>query len=42
VVLENQMSFYGDLQGNQYTLNSSGSGIFYQMGLRGLYARGVQ
>ena len=42
VVLENQMSFYGDLQGNQYTLNASGSGIFYQMVLRGLYARGVQ
>ena len=42
VVLENQMSFYGDLQGNQYTLNAAGNGIFYQMVLRGLYARGVQ
>lgn len=42
VVLENQMSFYGDLQGNQYTLNASGTGITYQMVLRGLYARGVQ
>ena len=42
IVLENQMSFYGDLQGNQYTLNASGNGIFYQMVLRGLYARGVQ
>ncbi len=42
VVLENQMSFYGDLQGNQYTLNANGGGIFYQMVLRGLYARGVQ
>lgn len=42
VVLENQMSFYGDLQGNAYTLNASGSGITFQMVLRGLYARGVQ
>jgi len=42
VVLENQMSFYGQLQGNQYTLNAAGSGIFYQMVLRGLHARGVQ
>jgi hypothetical protein len=42
VVLENQMSFYGDLNGNQYTLNASGTGITYQMVLRGLYARGVQ
>ena len=42
VVLENQMSFYGDLNGNQYTLNAGGTGITYQMVLSGLYARGVQ
>jgi hypothetical protein len=42
IVLENQMSFYGDLVGNQYTLNANGTGITYQMLLRGLYARGVQ
>jgi hypothetical protein len=41
VVLENQVSFYGDLQGNQYTLNASGTGITYQLVARGLYARGV-
>ena len=45
VVIENQMSFYGLLNGNQYTMaasTSGGTGITYQMVLRGLYARGVQ
>lgn len=40
-VLENQISFYGDLNGNQYTLVGA-NGITYQCVLRGLYARGVQ
>lgn len=42
VVIENQMSFYGQLNGNNYTLNANGTGITYQMMLSGLYARGVQ
>ncbi len=42
VVIENQMTFYGQLQGNTYTLNASGAGITFQMLLDGLYARGVQ
>jgi len=42
VVLENQMSFSGDLQGNNYTLNAAGTGLTIQAVLRGLYARGVQ
>ena len=42
VVIENQMTFYGQLQGNTYTLNSTGNGITFQMFLDGLYARGVQ
>ena len=42
IVLENQVSFYGDLQGTSYTLNAAGAGIVTQCVLRGLYARGVQ
>jgi hypothetical protein len=42
VVIENQMSFYGLLNGNSYTLNANGTGITFQMALSGLYARGVQ
>jgi hypothetical protein len=42
IVIENQMTFYGQLNGNSYTLNASGTGITYQMCLDGLYARGVQ
>ena len=45
VVIENQMSFYGLLNGNQYTLataTNGGTGFTFQMVLRGLYARGVQ
>lgn len=42
LVIENQMTFYGQLQGNAYTLNASGNGITMQMLLDGLYARGVQ
>jgi hypothetical protein len=42
VVIENQMSFYGLLNGNLYTLNANGTGITFQMLLSGLYARGVQ
>lgn len=42
VVIENQMTFYGQLNGNNYTLNAGGTGITFQMLLDGLYARGVQ
>ncbi len=42
IVIENQMTFFGQLQGNSYTLNASGAGITMQMLLDGLYARGVQ
>lgn len=42
VVIENQMTFYALLNGNAYTLNSSGAGITFQSLLDGLYARGVQ
>lgn len=42
VVIENQMSFYGLLNGTTYTLNAGGSGITFQALLSGLYARGVQ
>lgn len=42
LVIENQLSFYGLLNGNAYVLNASGTGITYQVALRGLYARGVQ
>lgn len=42
VVIENQMTFYAQLNGNAYTLNGSGTGITFQSVLDGLYARGVQ
>ena len=43
VVIENQMSFYGQLNGAQQTLSASpGTGMTFQMVLSGLYARGVQ
>ncbi len=42
VVIENQMSFYGLLNGNTYALNANGTGITFQSLLSGLYARGVQ
>ena len=42
IVIENQMSFYGLLNGNSYTLNAGGTGITFQVALSGLYARGVQ
>lgn len=42
VVIENQMSFYGQLNGAQQTLSSGGTGFTSQIVLAGLYARGVQ
>lgn len=42
VVIENQMTFYGQLQGNTYTVNANGNGFTFQLLLDGLYARGVQ
>lgn len=42
IVIENQMTFYGQLQGTSYTLNAGGNGITTQILLDGLYARGVQ
>lgn len=42
VVIENQMTFYGQLNGNTYTLNAGGTGITMVILLDGLYARGVQ
>jgi hypothetical protein len=42
VVIENQMTFYAQLNGTQYTLLANGTGITYQLVLDGLYARGVQ
>ena len=42
IVIENQMTFYGQLNGNSYVLNANGTGITFQMCLDGLYARGVQ
>ena len=41
VVIENQMSFFAQLNGNNYVTNASGTGVIYQLVLRGLYARGV-
>ena len=41
-VIENQMTFFGQLTGGTITLNASGTGITAQCVLRGLYARGVQ
>jgi len=42
MVIENQMTFYAQLNGNPYTLNPAGTGITYQLVYDGLYARGVQ
>lgn len=42
VVIENQMTFFGQLNGNTYTANAGGTGLTMQMLLDGLYARGVQ
>lgn len=42
IVIENQMTFYGQLNGNSYTLNANGTGLFLVCLLDGLYARGVQ
>jgi hypothetical protein len=45
VVIENKMSFYGQLNGTTTALTASGSGgtgAFLQVVLRGFYARGVQ
>jgi hypothetical protein len=45
VVIENKMSFYGQLNGTQTALTitgSGGTGAFLQIVLRGFYARGVQ
>lgn len=42
VVIENQMTFYGQLNGTTYTLNTGGTGLILQALLDGLYARGVQ
>ena len=42
VVIENQMTFFGQLNGNTYTLNAGGTGITMVILLDGLYARGVQ
>lgn len=42
IVIENQMTFYGQLNGNSYTLNASGTGLTLVCLLDGLYARGVQ
>jgi hypothetical protein len=41
LVIENQMTFNGQLQGNTYTMNVNGNGITFQLVLDGLYARGV-
>ena len=45
VVIENQMTFYAQLNGNNFTLSSAssdGTGFTQQLLLDGLYARGVQ
>ena len=45
IVIENKMSFYGQLNGTATALTASGSGgtgAFLQIVLRGFYARGVQ
>jgi hypothetical protein len=42
IVIENQMTFYGQLNGNAYTLNTGGTGLTSIILLDGLYARGVQ
>ncbi len=45
IVIENQMTFFAQLQGNNFTLAAAaagGTGITFQLLLDGLYARGVQ
>ena len=42
IVIENQMNFYGLLNGTAYTLDTNGNGITFYSLLDGLYARGVQ
>ena len=45
IVIENQMTFFAQLEGNAYTLTAGGSGgtgVTLQLELDGLYARGVQ
>lgn len=42
LVIANQLQFYGQLFGNNYSLNGSGTGLTLLCELVGLYARGVQ
>jgi hypothetical protein len=42
VVIENQMTFYAQLNGGTMVPNVSGTGLILQLLLDGLYARGVQ
>jgi hypothetical protein len=42
IVIENQMTFYAQLNGTTYTLNANGTGLNLVALLDGLYARGVQ
>lgn len=42
LVIANQMKFYGQLVGSNFTLSASGSGLIMICELVGLYARGVQ
>jgi hypothetical protein len=42
LVIENQMTFYADLNGGNYTLSGTGNGFISQVVMSGLYARGVQ
>lgn len=42
IVIENQMNFSANLQGNSFTLSAGGTGYEHILLLDGLYARGVQ
>jgi hypothetical protein len=42
LVIANQMSFYGQLNGANYVLNAAGAGFLLKAELVGLYARGIQ
>jgi len=45
IVIENQMTFFANLDGTEYTLTaaaSGGTGITMQLLLDGFYARGIQ
>lgn len=42
IVIENQMNFSANLQGNSFTLSAGGTGYEHQLVCDGLYARGVQ